>query len=266
MKSFLMPMVFFIAFTGCGGGGGSSTSTESAPAVTSVVPNEAYIGYIVERSLEDEKPIKVSPIVMNVNSPGSTVNGQISFALSKCQQLNAVKLQGSLNGINLEANWSGDIDGTTESGKLTGNYDTVTTSLSGSYTNTLGKQVKKIEPCSSFTQEAAGKWITYPISRNRGPSAYGISATVSIQGNSWQWIPPANTAFQLISFFPRYGDGTSQDVFLLPTFQVLLGAESQKFDLSLPARLSPGLYITAISSWDENGNLLAMGFDPYRQR
>jgi hypothetical protein len=255
-----------LALTSCGGGGGNGQAVGLQPISSNDgVPPEQYIGFLINKPPGQQA--QVSAMKLDIESGNlNAFSGQMSFSWQDCIPITPLKVSGSINSKNLSGAWSGSVDGIPQNGALTGNYDYQRKLFTGTYSNSLGSQSRSAAPgCESTVQQGSGEWIAYPFSYLRQDAAYNLRGILSIDGSSVLWKIPQKTAYHVIAFLVRNGSSS------IPNFDIsvqkMLSPDTNRVDLWKVSELTSGvLYRVVVSSWDNEGNLLGIGFDNYTIR
>lgn len=180
--------------TACGGGGNSPTGTTSpSPTPTPSAPGGLYVGYYQEDSLTNPEDPTAGAFSLNLPTGDNSFAGSMYFTYVGCQTSNVGAVAGTKSGLSLSGTWSGTVDTLLQSGSYTGTYDATTSTYSGTFLNTGGKQFRDLLPCIQYTIAPNGTWEMFAINAHV-PSTF----TTTVSAGTVSWSIVANAAYTLV--------------------------------------------------------------------
>lgn len=193
-------MFLALGIAGCGGGGNGTAESATLPATeqnntpdeqSANAPGGLYVGYYQEDPSTNPEDPMPGAFVLNLPADNAPFNGNMFFTYVGCQTTNVGTVSGTKSGKDLSGTWTGTLDGTPQSGPYSGNYNAAGGFYSGVYSNSGGKQFKKVPGCIEYYIGPNGIWEMFPVNASFPPS---FSTSVTDTTVSWLVPPEANLA------------------------------------------------------------------------
>jgi len=184
---YLLVAVAAAALTACGGGGGEAEGT---------APGGLYIGYYQEDATNNPEDPMPGSYYLQLPEGNASFAGEMSFTYVGCQTTNVGTVSGNKNGVALDGNWTGTVDGTALGGPYSGRYDAAGRRYSGTYRNSGGKIPVTVPGCIEYDVAALGTWEMFPV-ESRAPSDFFIT----ISGGNVNWADVTGVSRWLASVY-----------------------------------------------------------------
>ncbi len=182
--------VLALSLAACGGGSSDGPASPTGPGEARL-----YIGYYAEDPANNPEDPTIGALMFRVPGADGPFAGQMPFSFVGCSAgIDTGSIQGGRSGSQLDAQWSGVMDGTVPvGGSFSASYDDATDSYAGSYVNAGGKVAVSNGPCQYHI--AAGGSLRVWGSTTRQPSSFAAAATSSPTPTfTWSGLPSGTLA------------------------------------------------------------------------
>jgi len=179
-----------LALAACGGGSSDGPASPTGPGEARL-----YIGYYAEDPTNNPEDPTIGALMFRVPGADGPFAGQMPFSFVGCSAgIDTGSIQGERSGSQLDAQWSGVMDGTVPvGGSFSASYDDATDSYAGSYVNAGGKVAVSNGPCQ-YHIAASGSLRVWG-STTRQPSSFVAAATSNPTPTfTWSGLPSGTLA------------------------------------------------------------------------
>lgn len=185
-----------ITLSACGGGSSSNRNGDSLtpdPTLGSsdTVPAGLYVGYYAESPTDNPEDPTFGAATFKLPDGNATFGGSMYFTYVGCQDESVGLVSGTKSAGALNATWSGFVDGTSQSGDITGSYLVESKVYQGTYTVHGGKQLIDRSPCARYYIASRGAFELLKEGDTL-PSSFGVTVTSS--SISWSAVSAATYA------------------------------------------------------------------------
>jgi hypothetical protein len=232
---YLLAAVTAAVLSACGGGGGEAQGT---------APGGLYVGYYQEDAVNNPEDPMPGSYYLQLPEGNASFAGEMSFTYIGCQTSNVGTVSGNKNGVALDGNWTGTVDGTPVGGPYTGRYDAAGQRYSGTYRNAGGKV--HISGCDNFEYDVAalGTWEMFPV-ESRSPADF----TISVAGGNVNWTAVAGVSRWLASVYDVARTTTGSNAV---TQQALFNAAQRTVPLASLGLTTGRAYVLAITAFNSS--------------
>jgi hypothetical protein len=229
----------------CDSGAEYGIDTLTKPPSASIVdiseaPDGLYVGYYQEDPLTNPEDPVPGTLYLTISGSKRSQFGAMSFAYVGCQSNSIATLTGNSVSGHIMGKWHGDIDGTAQSGDYHGVYEPKNHQLSGTYTNSKGKQFLDLRPCIEYTIAPNGTWELFPVVRNPD-----MHFTVKVIGKTVTWNAPTTAQFSLLSIIDYENTKTTAQQAIV--FQKIIPGNIGRYTVPANILISGRKYIVTIT-------------------
>lgn len=227
-----------------------SPAPDPAPGSASAASG-LYVGYYAEDPVSNPEDPAFGAFSLVLPSGGAgSLYGTMVFTYAGCQSINAGAVVGTQQGPTLSGRWSGDVDGSLQSGTFRGSYDPAAAAYTGVYDNGGGKQTRDLSPCIRYTIAPNGTWELFPVSVGV-PS--GFAVTVNGRTVSWTGATGAAALVYLLDVASAQSGGNPV------VWQTVVGSQTSVDMPSSVPQFTGRAYVAAVAVADASARRASFG-------